>query len=189
MKKLFFILAMLLPATLLSPLLIHSSATAASAMPGPYSYRFYCASDDFYRHYCSIETSGQVQIVRQRSESPCVYGRSWGVAGGGVWVDRGCRADFVVNRSEWRDRNDYGNYRDNGDYRGSRILYCASDDFDFRGCPADTFSGVRILRQRSDSPCIYGRTWGYDERGIWVDRGCRADFAVGRQPYSRCWDR
>ena len=189
MKKLFFSLSLVLLAVLLSPLLINSPGTAASAMPGPYSYRFYCASDDFYRHFCSIETPGRVQIVRQRSESPCVYGRTWGTAGSGVWVDRGCRADFVVNASEWSNGDDYGHYRDYGNYRRSRVLYCASDDFDFRGCPADTYSGVRIVRQRSDSPCIYGRTWGYDERGIWVDRGCRADFEVGRLRYGRDWER
>jgi len=184
MKKLFFSLSMVLFAVLLSPLFINSSgATAAAAMPGPYSYRFYCASDDFYRHFCSIETPGRVQIFRQQSEASCIYGRTWGVAGGGVWVDRGCRADFVVNASGSYDGDDYGSYR------RSRILYCASDDFGFRGCPADTYSGARLLRQRSDSPCIYGHTWGYDERGIWVDRGCRADFEVSRQRYSSYWDR
>src|SRR5262249_33070201 len=160
MKKLFFTLSMVLLAVVLSPLLISSSGTAASQMPGPYSYRFYCASNDFYWHFCSIETRGRVEIARQRSESPCIYGRTWGTGGGGVWVDRGCRADFVVNASERYDGDDYGNNRADGDFQRSRILYCASDDFDFRGCPADTYSGVRLLRQRSDSPCIYGRTWG-----------------------------
>jgi hypothetical protein len=190
MKKLLFSLSMVLFAVLLSPLLSNSSGTtAAAAMPGPYSYRFYCASDDFYRRFCSIETSGRVQIVRQRSESPCIYGRTWGTTGGGVWVDRGCRADFVVNASEWYDNGDYGNYRDYDNYHRSRVVYCASDGFDFRTCSTDTYSGVRLLRQRSDSPCIYGRTWGYDQRGIWVDRGCRADFEVGRQRYDRYWNR
>lgn len=192
MKKLFFSLSMVLFAVLLFPFLSNSSGTtAAAAMPGPYSYRFYCASDDFYRHFCSIEMSGSVQIVRQRSDSPCIYGHTWGTTGNGVWVDRGCRADFVVNASRWYDNDDYGNntnYRDYRNYR-ARVLYCASDDFDFRTCSADTYSGVRLLRQRSDSPCIYGRTWGYDERGIWVDRGCRADFEVARQRYGRYGDR
>jgi hypothetical protein len=116
---------------------VNSSGTAAAAMPSSYSYRFYCASDDFYRHFCSIDTLAHVQIVRQRSESPCIYGRTRGVTGGGIWVDRGCRAYFLVSRLESYDNDDYGNYR------RSRILYCASDDFDFRGCPADTYTGVR----------------------------------------------
>jgi len=27
---------------------------------------------------------------------------------------------------------------------------------------------------------VFGKSWGYDNRGIWVDRGCRAEFNVGR---------
>jgi hypothetical protein len=37
---------------------------------------------------------------------------------------------------------------------------------------------VQIQRKLSDSPCIQGSTWGWDRQGIWVDRGCRADFLV-----------
>ena len=66
---------------------------------------------------------------------------------------------------------------------GNRLLkqtiYCASDDMRRKTCPINTQGGARIIRQRSDADCIYGRTWGYDARGIWVDRGCRADFEVG----------
>jgi hypothetical protein len=39
---------------------------------------------------------------------------------------------------------------------------------------------VRLFRQRSDAACVMGQTWGYDENGIWVSGGCRADFATGR---------
>jgi hypothetical protein len=46
-------------------------------------------------------------------------------------------------------------------------------------CRVDTRGGVRLVRQRSESPCYQGSTWGWDRRGIWVDRGCRADFALG----------
>jgi hypothetical protein len=46
-------------------------------------------------------------------------------------------------------------------------------------CNANTSQGVRIIRQRSDSDCIYNRTWGYDRSRIWVDGGCRADFQIG----------
>jgi hypothetical protein len=60
------------------------------------------------------------------------------------------------------------------------VVYCASDNMGRNSCDADTRNGVRIIRQRSDSDCIYGRTWGYDRSGIWVDRGCRADFEIGR---------
>ncbi len=37
-----------------------------------------------------------------------------------------------------------------------------------------------MVRQFSRSACRQNDTWGYDARGIWVDRGCGADFEVGR---------
>jgi len=38
---------------------------------------------------------------------------------------------------------------------------------------------VRIGRRLSDAPCVQGRSWGYDNRGVWVSQGCRAEFIVG----------
>src|SRR4030095_4007885 len=61
---------------------------------------------------------------------------------------------------------------------GYQTIYCASDDGKRRYCGADTRGGVQLVRQRSGSPCDRGRTWGYDRNGIWVDRGCRADFEL-----------
>ncbi len=60
-----------------------------------------------------------------------------------------------------------------------RRVTCASDDGRRHYCRVDTNRGVQMVNQRSGSPCIQGRTWGYDRRGIWVDRGCRADFVLG----------
>jgi hypothetical protein len=60
----------------------------------------------------------------------------------------------------------------------SGVITCASDDGRRVSCEADTRGGVRLVRQISGSPCQEGSTWGYDKRGIWVDRGCRAEFDV-----------
>src|SRR5215472_10946995 len=59
-------------------------------------------------------------------------------------------------------------------------ITCSSNNGSYRYCPVDTSNRVRLIRQISGSPCDYGRTWGYDYRGIWVDRGCRAEFEFGR---------
>jgi hypothetical protein len=68
-----------------------------------------------------------------------------------------------------------------GDRRSdSGAITCASDDGRRVYCEVDTRGGVRLVRQISGSPCQEGSTWGYDERGIWVDRGCRAEFEVSR---------
>ena len=55
-----------------------------------------CSSDDGKRHYCSANGHGRAQLVRQRSESACTEGYSWGSDNQGIWVDHGCRADFAI---------------------------------------------------------------------------------------------
>src|SRR5690349_14287965 len=60
-----------------------------------------------------------------------------------------------------------------------QTIYCASDDGHRHYCDANTRGGVQMTRQRSGSACTQGRTWGWDNRGIWVDQGCRAEFVTG----------
>lgn len=139
----------------------------------------YCASDDGRRNYCSANTRGGVQLSRQRSGSACVQGQTWGWDNNGIWVDRGCRAEFTTrNSGGWGNGwgNGGGNWGNNGN---SGTIYCASDDGRRNYCSANTRGGVRLTRQRSDSACNQGQTWGWDSRGIWVDRGCRAEFTTG----------
>jgi hypothetical protein len=66
----------------------------------------------------------------------------------------------------------------------AQIVNCSSNDMGRHSCPANTSNGVRLQRQISGSPCVAGQTWGYENGFIWVDRGCRADFAlnVGAMP-------
>jgi hypothetical protein len=137
-------------------------------------YNIYCASDDGRRNVCPTDTRGGVQLVRQRSDAPCDFGRSWGYSSRGIWVDRGCRADFQIGGG---GGGNGGGWQPGGG--GAQVVSCSSDDMGRHNCPANTRGGVRLVRQRSDADCIYNRTWGYDRRGIWVDRGCRADFEVG----------
>jgi Protein of unknown function (DUF3011)/Ricin-type beta-trefoil lectin domain len=89
----------------------------------------------------------------------------------------GVRYDW---RGDWsgngRDNDRYGD----GGYRAQSI-YCASDDGRRHICPINISSGVvRLVNQKSGSACVEGRTWGFNRNSIWVDRGCRADFEVGR---------
>jgi hypothetical protein len=139
-----------------------------------------CSSEDGGRHYCSADTRGGVRMLNQRSGSPCRQGYSWGYDRQGVWVDHGCRADFAVNTSAggWNREDDHGRSDWNGDRNAAQTLTCSSEDGGRHYCSADTRGGVRMLNQRSGSPCREGYSWGSDRRGIWVDHGCRADFAV-----------
>lgn len=82
-------------------------------------------------------------------------------------------------RYDWQgDWFSDGRNNDNGNYRVQNI-YCASDDERRHTCPVNINGGaVRLVNQRSGSDCVQGRTWGFNSSGIWVDRGCRADFEV-----------
>jgi hypothetical protein len=59
------------------------------------------------------------------------------------------------------------------------VVRCESDNEKLRRCPVDTRAGVRLSHQLSRTDCVQGRNWGYDAGGIWVNGGCRAEFAVG----------
>lgn len=40
---------------------------------------------------------------------------------------------------------------------------------------------IELSRQLSDARCERGDSWGRDDRGVWVDYGCRAEFTVYRR--------
>jgi len=145
-------------------------AAAAAGWQG-YGQTVRCSSDDGRRHYCNIDTRGGVSMARQISGSACIQGQTWGYDNRGVWVDRGCRADFVSGRGNGGGWNGGG---------GGQAVTCSSNNGGRQYCSMNTSGGVRLSRQISGSACIQGQTWGYDNRGVWVDRGCRAEFVSGR---------
>ena len=65
-------------------------------------------------------------------------------------------------------------------YGAPQTVRCDSNDNRHRVCAADIRGGVRLVRQYSKSACVEGRSWGWDRSGVWVDHGCRAEFALGR---------
>lgn len=112
----------------------------------------------------------QVYDANGDSNQRFMFRRVNGRAG---WDDRDWRDDARGDPPRGDDRR--------GDDRGRpRPFTCSSDNGGRVFCEADTRDGVRLLRQISGSPCRQGETWGYDRRGVWVDRGCRAEFALGR---------
>jgi hypothetical protein len=115
---------------------------------------------------CPVTTAGGVVVGKQLSQSSCVQNRSWGFTKNSIWVDDGCRAEFVVGGGPQRSARLDGTVR------------CESHDGQRIDCAADTASGVRMIRQFSKSSCEFGRDWGYTRNGVWVTNGCRAEFAV-----------
>lgn len=128
-----------------------------------------CSSDDGSRVYCDADTRGGVRLVRRISGSECQQGSTWGYDSRGVWVDRGCRAEFEVAGV---------GSTSNAMRNGANTISCSSTDGQRVYCDMDTRGNVRLVREIGGSPCRQGSTWGYDSRGVWVDRGCKAEFEV-----------
>jgi hypothetical protein len=145
-------------------------ATAMAPRPVRAQHSIACSSDDGKRHYCAVDTRGGVSMTRQRSDVNCEEGYSWDYDRRGIWVDHGCRADFVVNSG-------YGSPppESNG---GRLTITCSSDDGKRHSCPAETRYGVRMFHQLSKTRCTEGYSWGFDRNGIWTDHGCRAEFRL-----------
>jgi Protein of unknown function (DUF3011)/Peptidase inhibitor family I36 len=57
-------------------------------------------------------------------------------------------------------------------------IKCESNNGGRNYCGSYATNQVTLQRQISGSPCVRGSTWGVDNRGLWVDRGCRAMFSV-----------
>ncbi len=125
------------------------------------------------RRICQVDNIGSVVLRKQRSISSCTEGESWGYTRDTIWVDHGCRADFqVFTRRADRDRD-----RDQDRGQGSRLICESTGGRQF--CRADTSFGVRLTRTLGRRDCVEGTSWGFNDRGVWVDRGCRGEFTLG----------
>jgi hypothetical protein len=91
-------------------------------------------------------------------------------------VDRGCRARFAAyygggdydGDSYWNDDSGYDD-----------VVECSSHKGRYQTCDWDWNAGTPyVVEQLSSSPCVRGRSWGYDRSAgvLWVDQGCRAVF-------------
>jgi len=121
------------------------------------------------RKTCFADTHFGVQLTRQLSKTGCIEGKSWGFDNNGIWVDKGCRAEFVLSGPTYSAAR-----------VGSQSLVCESVNNTRHRCAIDTRMGVQLSRQMSDNNCVFNKSWGYDDKGIWVDKGCRAEFSVAR---------
>ncbi len=59
---------------------------------------------------------------------------------------------------------------------------CSSKAGERRHCPADTSKGVALVKSEGEAPCLLGKTWGYDDTGVWVSDGCSGQFFAGVPP-------
>jgi hypothetical protein len=158
-----------------------------------------CESTNSRTVYCNVDTRYGVRLLAQHSRAQCVEGRTWGWNSRGVWVSRGCRAQFQIGGRGYDDRYGYGNgngygygnggygYGNNGGgygsgygYGGGQRITCQSQDGRYNFCriSGGYLRQAQVVRQMSQSECRYNYSWGFRSDGVWVDRGCRAEFEI-----------
>jgi hypothetical protein len=59
-------------------------------------------------------------------------------------------------------------------------VVCESREGQRQYCPATTSAGVALVRSTGTAPCLLGKTWGYDDGGIWTSDGCGGEFIAGQ---------
>jgi hypothetical protein len=170
-----------------------TAMSSAQAQPygGGYGDSIECRSSGYNYQRCDVPW-GDARIVRQLSDSQCIRGRTWGYDRRGfIWVDRGCAARFVAGGGGGGygpgpggpGPGPGGPWQPGPGWNNQFITTCGSPQFRYAFCAVDVGGGgrVSIRRQTSDARCIEGQTWGWNRAGIWVDRGCSADFLVDRR--------
>ena len=75
-----------------------------------------------------------------------------------------------------------GNYDDDEDDEEDDyiLISCNSKNSKYKQCPIRISGHAELIRQKSRNACRFNKTWGYDRRGVWVNKGCRAEFAIYR---------
>ena len=147
--------------------------------------RINCKSKKFARKECSVKGNIKaVLLLEQKSESPCVEGSSFGFNDDQVWVDKGCSAKFEVSYSSDEDSRWWSGWNQQSQVQKRRVS-CKSKRFKPNTCRVKgTIQSLKLRRQKSDSPCTLGVSYGYRGESIWVSQGCEANFEVEYKPGS-----
>ena len=62
----------------------------------------------------------------------------------------------------------------------SQTVTCTSEAGKRTVCAANTSAGVALVHSTGAGACLLGKTWGYDDQGIWVSDGCGGNFVLGQ---------
>ncbi|MEO6519879.1 MAG: DUF3011 domain-containing protein [Pseudoxanthomonas sp.] len=150
---------------------------AASGRPG-YGGTVRCESAEKRYRECRTGFRGAAAITRTLSDARCIEGQSWGQRAGAVWVDRGCRAEFVEVQGGWNPGTGNGSWNPGGGGNDYSVT-CLSQDGRRTSCAWNSRYGrPYLIQQISADRCIEGSSWGYFGNQLWVDRGCRARFGA-----------
>lgn len=87
-------------------------------------------------------------------------------------------AAILANKNKDDDRDDHYDPGYGGGYNPRATVRCESTSGRQVYCRIPFRGHLEVSRQLSKSRCQYGVTWGVDGNNVWVNNGCRADFAV-----------
>jgi hypothetical protein len=128
-------------------------------------FEFNCASVEGKYRECQLPVDGRALLVKQKSDAPCIQGRSWGQRGDRVWVDKGCRAKFEVSV---------------GSGTGQQVE-CWSEQQRYRECRIPSGYVAKLVRDDSGGKCRNASAWGTRDGLIWVNYGCKGRFELSRR--------
>lgn len=102
------------------------------------------------------------------------------IAAAAIASNRNRDDDDDRNHYDCRRRDQRGRCLDGGvdPWNRDQLVRCESPGYKERYCRVNTRRGVELYRQISKTRCRYRSNWGYDRKGIWVDKGCAADFVI-----------
>lgn len=126
-----------------------------------------CESKGRYESCPAVLRGAPVRLLRQQSVLPCREGRSWGYDRNEIWVSRGCQGQFEVGAEDGSGFVDI-----------PRRIVCESKGAMRRECGVSISRRATLVEQLSSAACREGDSWGWDRNGIWVDKGCRAEFSA-----------
>ena len=131
---------------------------------------FTCESARGGRSECRIPPNGRLRVIRPLVQGVCRPNDTYGQGLGYVWVDKGCRVEYEVSSEPETNQP------------SERRITCESDSGQRAECRIPFKAHVQLVMVISRAPCRQGESWGVTDNAIWVDKGCRAEFAV--QPMS-----
>jgi hypothetical protein len=143
-------------------------ATLPAPVPGGGSM-ITCESQGYRQDFCAIPGLNGATLVRQLSNAPCIQNQTWGWGRNGIFVSGGCAGEFAIQT---------GPYQPPRPPSAVGHLVCESEEYRYNFCPAGRIRDAQLVDQRSQAPCIQGQSWGVHRDGIWVDRGCEAEFRI-----------
>ena len=125
-----------------------------------------CTSNGKRYNECPTPFIGRARLVENISDTRCIEGQNWGSWQGMLWVDKGCRGRFVDSSSVGNGNVIVKNFR------------CESLNGNYNQCHKPFNAPAVLVRNLSSARCMENRNWGQDRNMVWVNGGCRGEFAV-----------